>query len=61
MFNIPFIPIEITVLIIALIVLTLLTIFNSKLQLSTVTKTEYIIEIITAIGLLLRSVVMGLA
>ena len=53
MFDITFIPVAIYVMIIALIVLISLSIFHNKLKPSTVTKTEYTIEIITAIGLIL--------
>ena len=56
MFNIldiTYIPITIYVMVFVLIALILLSIFHSKLKVSTVTKTEYTIEIITALGLLL--------
>ena len=53
MFDVPFVPSGIYVMIIVLIALILLSIFHSKLKVSTVTKTEYILEIITALGLFL--------
>ena len=51
--NVPYIPPGIYAMIIALIALILLSIFHDKLKISTVTKTEYAIETITAIGLIL--------
>ena len=51
MFDVPYVPPGIYVMVVALIALILLSIFHDKLKVSTVTKTEYLIEIITAIGL----------
>lgn len=52
MFNIPYIPPGIYVMIITLVTLLLLSIFHDKLKAGTVTKIEYIIKFLTAIGLI---------